>query len=253
MSLLEVQKLTVRVGEATLVDDVSFSLDEGERLTIVGPNGAGKSTLVNAITQGVPYSGEVLFEGVDLRRLKPLERAHRMGVLTQTHFVGYAFSVEELVSLGRYSRTRGPFSEHSDADRAAIDEALARCGLEGLTRQSVLTLSGGELQRAFLAQVFAQDPRLLVLDEPTNHLDLVYQKRVFELIDDWLAASGRALLSVTHDLSLARAFSSRVILMDRGRIVAMGAPADALSPTRLSAVYGMDVNAWMRQLLSQWD
>jgi iron complex transport system ATP-binding protein len=253
MSMLDVRGLTVRYGELALVDEVSFTLEEGERLAIVGPNGAGKSTLINAITQGISYVGKVLSNGVDVRRLKPLELARRIGVLAQTHFVGYAFSVEEIVSLGRYARRRGPFAAHSDADRTAIDEAMARCGLTELARQSVLTLSGGELQRAFLAQVFAQDPQLLILDEPTNHLDLAYQKRIFELIDDWLTTPGRAVLSVVHDLSLARAFSSRVMLMDKGRVVATGAPADALAPERLSTIYGMDVNAWMHMLLTQWE
>jgi iron complex transport system ATP-binding protein len=250
--MLEVRDLTVRYGALTLVSDVSFSLEAGERLLIVGPNGAGKSTLVNAITQGVPFDGTVRYEGVDVAHLKPVERAHRIGMLMQTHFVGYAFTVEEVVSLGRYSRTRGPFSARTDEDQTAIDEALERCGLTDLRQQSVLTLSGGELQRTFLAQVFAQDPQLLILDEPTNHLDLVYQKRIFELLDEWLAMPGRAVLSVVHDLSLARAFSSRVMLMDKGRVVALGKPEDALAPERLDAVYGMDVNAWMRSLLEQW-
>jgi iron complex transport system ATP-binding protein len=251
--MLDVRNLTVRCGELTLVDDVSFTLAEGERLIIVGPNGAGKSTLVGALTQGIDHSGTVLCDGVDVKRLKPVELARRMGMLMQTYFVGYAFTVEEIVGLGRYSRTRGPFSARTDEDRTAIDEALVRCGLDGIRRQSVLTLSGGELQRTFLAQVFAQDPRLLILDEPTNHLDLIYQKRVFELIDEWLATPGRAVLSVVHDLSLARAFSSRVMLMDHGRIVALGAPQDALSPEHLHPVYKMDVAAWMQSLLSQWE
>jgi iron complex transport system ATP-binding protein len=252
MSMLEVSGLTVRYGNMVLVDDVSFTLDEGERLMIVGPNGAGKSTLVNAITQGVSYEGEVRCSGVNVKSLKPVELACQIGMLMQNYFVGYAFTVEEVVSLGRYARTRGPFSTHSDADTIAIDNALRRCGLENLTRQSVLTLSGGELQRTFLAQVFAQDPAMLILDEPTNHLDLVYQKRIFELLDAWLGEPGRAVLSVVHDLSLARAFASRVMLMNKGRVVALGPPKEALAPERLSEVYGMDVEAWMRSLLTQW-
>jgi iron complex transport system ATP-binding protein len=248
-----VKNLTVRYGDLMPVNDVSFALMPGERLVIVGPNGAGKSTLVNAITQGVPYEGEVLCNGVDVKRLKPVELAHKIGMLMQSYFVGYAFTVEEVVSLGRYSRERGPFSTRSSADKVAIDDALARCGLESLAGQSIMTLSGGELQRTFLAQVFAQDPQLLILDEPTNHLDLVYQKRIFELLDDWLKTPGRAVLSVIHDLSLARAFSSRVMLMDKGHVVALGPPQEALAPERLREVYGMDVASWMHSLLTQWE
>jgi iron complex transport system ATP-binding protein len=253
MSMLEVRNLTVRYGELTLLDDISFSLDAGERLMIVGPNGAGKSTLVNAITQGAPYSGEVLYDGVNVKKLKPVELAQRIGMLMQTHFVGYAFTVEEIVSLGRYAHAQGLLAAHTDEDTEAIGLALTRCGLEDLVRQSVLTLSGGELQRTFLAQVFAQNPRLLILDEPTNHLDLVYQKRIFELLDEWLVTPGRAVLSVVHDLTLAQAFSSRVMLMNKGRIVALGPPREALAPELLREVYGMDVNAWIRSLLAPWE
>ncbi|MCL1847677.1 MAG: ABC transporter ATP-binding protein [Coriobacteriia bacterium] len=250
--MLEVQGLTVRYGELTIVDDVSFCVEKGERLMIVGPNGAGKSTLVNAIMQGAPYTGKVLFEGEDVRELRPAQLARRLGMLMQNHFVGYAFTVEEVVSLGRYAYARGLFAAHSDDDEQHIAQAVERCGLTELLGQSVLTLSGGELQRTFLAQVFAQDPQLLILDEPTNHLDLVYQKRILELIEEWLTASGKAVLAVVHDLTLAKAFATRVMLMDKGRIVALDTPDVALSDERLQQVYGMDVRQWMQGLLTQW-
>ena len=116
----------------------------------------------------------------------------------------------------------------------------------------MLNLSGGELQRTFLAQVFAQDPKLLLLDEPTNHLDLVYQKQVFGLIADWVKQPGRAVVSVVHDLSLARAFGSDALLMHKGKTVAQGHVDPVLAPANLDPVYGMDVYEWMSTMLSQW-
>jgi iron complex transport system ATP-binding protein len=252
MSMLEVSGLSVRYGDLTIVDDVSFEVETGELLMIVGPNGAGKSTLVNAIMQSVPYVGRVGFDGVDVRSLKAAQRALRVGMLMQNHLIGYAFTVEEVVRLGRYAYARGLFASHNDEDELCIAKAVERCGLKDMLGQSVLTLSGGELQRVFLAQVFAQDPRLLILDEPTNHLDLAYQKRIFELIDAWRKTSGKAVLAVVHDLSLARAFASRVMLMSKGRIVALDTPAAALSNDRLQEVYGMDVREWMQGLLAPW-
>ena len=252
MSILEVKNLSVSFGSLTLVDKVSFSLEEGEKLMIVGPNGAGKSTLVNAITQSIPYTGEVLFRGKNVRSLKPRELARHMGMLMQSHFVSYAFTVREVISSGRYAHSRGLFSSPSEEDEANIADAIASCGLEPMLDQSVLTLSGGELQRTFLAQVLAQDPQLLVLDEPTNHLDLAYQKRTFKLLEDWLHTPERAVLAVVHDLSLARAFSTRVLLMDRGEIVAIGPPEETLSSANLQAVYKMDVQQWLKGLLEKW-
>ncbi|MDR1815667.1 MAG: ABC transporter ATP-binding protein [Clostridiales Family XIII bacterium] len=271
MTMLEARDVTVRYGDLTLVDGVSFTVAEGEWVMVCGPNGAGKSTLVNAIAQGAPYTGDVLFEGEPLRRMKPPQVARRIGVLAQSNAALYAFTVAEVVRLGRYAHREGFFARGGGGrggrddgcdggsgrnpagrDDELVREAIERTGLAPFAQQSVLTLSGGELQRAFLAQVFAQDPRMLILDEPTNHLDLVYQKRTFELVREWLRRPGKAVLSVTHDLSLARAYGSRVLLMDRARIVSAGAPSEALSPANLEAVYGMDVHAWMRDLLEKW-
>ena len=220
--MLNVQNLTVSYGTHTVVNDVSFQVGEGQWLMIVGPNGAGKSTVLNAITQGVSYSGQVLLHGNDVKKEKAAKRAREIGVLAQNHFVGYEFTVEEVVRLGRYAHSQGLLSGRSDADNDAVERALELTGMEPLRNQSVLNLSGGELQRTFLAQVFAQDPKLLLLDEPTNHLDLVYQKQVFGLIADWVKQPGRAVVSVVHDLSLARAFGSDALLMHKGKTVAQG-------------------------------
>ena len=250
--MLEIKKLTVRFGELTVVDGLDLTVEEGQWLMIVGPNGAGKSTVLNAVTQGVPYTGQILFEGQDVRRMKSVQRARCIGMLAQSHPAAYSFSVEEVVSLGRYAYSAGLLSGRGDEDEAAVETALELTGMREQRRQSVLTLSGGELQRTFLAQAFAQDPQLLLLDEPTNHLDLIYQKQVFGMISDWLKRPGKAVISVVHDLSLARACGTGALLMDRGRCVARGSVSEVLAPERLEQVYRMDVYAWMRGLLSQW-
>ena len=252
MSLLDVQNLGVRYGDRTILDGVSFSLEEGCWLMIVGPNGAGKSTIVNAISQGAPYTGEVRVLNKDVRRYRPHELAKLIGALAQTHTMGYGFTVGSVVRLGRYAYAPGLFSAGHAGDDEAVAQALALTGLSEIADQNVLTLSGGELQRTFLAQLFAQNPRVLLLDEPTNHLDLVYQKQVFELIRTWLKTPGRAVASVVHDLSLARAYGSHALLLDCGKTLSYGAIADVFSPENLDCAYRMDVSAWMRGLLSQW-
>ncbi|MBQ7737568.1 MAG: ABC transporter ATP-binding protein [Oscillospiraceae bacterium] len=252
MAMLEVQNLIVRYGERTVVEDVSFSLEEGRWLMLIGPNGAGKSTIVNAIAQSAPYTGRILYEGEDMRRLKPTELAKKIGILSQNHSVGYSFTVEEVVRLGRYSYAPGIFSRHSDADEESVERAVELTGIAPMLKQSVLTLSGGELQRTFLAQLLAQDPQILILDEPTNHLDLVYQKQIFALIRQWLAQSGRAVISVVHDLSLARAYGTDALLLHNGRLAMAGEGDAVFDPAVLNGVYSMDVAEWMRTMLSQW-
>jgi iron complex transport system ATP-binding protein len=253
MSLLVAEGLTVRFGELCVVEGVSFALEAGQWLMLVGPNGAGKSTVVNALAQGVPYTGEAFCTGRNLRSYKPVQLAKRIGVLSQGHAVGYSFSVEEVVRLGRYAHAPGLFAGRHDEDDDKIQAAVRLTGLEPFLRQSVLTLSGGELQRTFLAQLLAQDPEILILDEPTNHLDLIYQKQVFHIIRDWLAQEGRAVISVVHDLSLARAFGTHALLLNGGKTAAQGRVETVLTAQNLRAVYGMDVVAWMREMLSPWD
>ena len=250
--MLTVEHISVRFGSFAAVDDLSFSVSEGQWLMIIGPNGAGKSTILNAVSQGVPYTGTIRFEGKDLKKTDAATRARSLGVLSQNHYVGYSFSVEEVVRLGRYAHRGGLFSAHRAEDEAAVEEALERTGLTALRRQSILTLSGGELQRTFLAQVFAQSPKLLLLDEPTNHLDLVYQKHIFSLISDWLKTPGRAVVSVVHDLSLARVYGTQMLLLHHGKSAACGSTHNVMHPAILNAVYDMDVAAWMRKLLAQW-
>ena len=250
--MLDVKNVTVRFGEHVVVDNLSFSLKEGQWLMLVGPNGAGKSTLIHAISQIAPHSGEIVLDGRPISAYKPAQLARKVGVLSQKNNVGYSYTVEEIVGLGRYAYSAGFLSGRDSEKREHVDAALRMTGIEALRDASVLTLSGGELQRTFLAQVFAQDPKLLILDEPANHLDLVYQKHIFTLIHEWLKQPGRAVVSVVHDLSLARRYGTHAVLMHHGKCVAQGRIGEVLTAENLRQVYDMDVYAWMRDMLSQW-
>ena len=249
--MLRGENVTVRYGAYTAVDGLSFTREEGQWLMLVGPNGAGKSTLLEAIARGVPYTGKIELEGRELRAWRPAQLARALGVLSQRNSVGYAYTVEEVVRLGRYAHSRGLFGGDEDGD-AQVTRALEQTGLADKRGASVLELSGGEVQRVFLAQVLAQGPRPLLLDEPANHLDLSCQQQIFGLIREWLRQPGRAVLSVVHDLSLARAYGTHAVLMHQGRCAARGPVDEVMTPERLRAVYGMDVYAWMRRMLACW-
>ena len=246
--MLEIQNLSVSYGSLSIVSEVSFDLNAGDWLMLAGPNGAGKSTILGAIGGSVPARGEILFENRSIPAMKGRERAAILGTLRQNHLVSYGFTVSQVVGLGRYA-----YGRNDVGGQAAIEEAIRQVGLWEKRNQTVTTLSGGELQRAFLAQLLCQNPKILLLDEPANHLDLAYQKQVFALVDEWRRQPGRAVLSVVHDLSLAEKYGSRALLLNRGHTVAFGPVDTALSEKRLNAVYGLDVGAWMRELYSQWE
>lgn len=267
--LLDIRDLSVSYREKRAVTALNLTIREGEWWMLTGPNGSGKTTIVNAVTRAVPASGQVLWRGEDFLRMPSRNAARHIGVLGQSHSVDVSFSVEEVVRMGRYAykggwllqrlwRGRGegtaaPSGLSNTNDREAVERALEAVGLADLRERSVLELSGGELQRVFLAQVFAQEPELLILDEPANHLDLVYQKQIFELISEWICTPGRAVLTVVHDLSLALAYGEKAVLLSDGRTVAAGAVRDVFTAENLRAVYGMDVHSWIRSMLGQWD
>ena len=250
--MLNVEHLSVRYGSRQIVRDVSFEVKPGRWLMIVGPNGAGKTTIISAVSQGVPYTGLVTFEGQDVSAMKSRALARCIGVLSQKHYVGYSFTTEEVIRLGRYSHRPGLFEGGRDESERLVKDAIEMTGMEPYLKQSVLTLSGGELQRAFLAQLFAQAPQMLLLDEPTNHLDLIYQKQVFALVREWIDRTGGAVVSVVHDLSLAKAFGTEALLLRGGEAVMQGSIAEVMTPQALRDVYGMDVYAWMREMYGQW-
>ena len=250
--MLKAEHLTVRFGEKTVLQDLSLEVREGEWWCVIGPNGAGKSTLAGALGRSVPCEGQVTLQGREFRTFSSVEYARKVGVLSQNHVSVYGFTVEEVVRMGRYAR-RGGFLRRGDADETRkTGEALALTGTSEMRGRNMLTLSGGEQQRVFLAQVFAQDPELLILDEPANHLDLPFQRDLFTLSGSWLRSPGRAVITVMHDLSLARKFGTHALLLDKGRCVSCGKAEEVLTPDHLRQVYGMDVQGWMLSLLEQW-
>lgn len=179
--------------------------------------------------------------------------SRRMAVLSQRVHTEYDFSVEQVVALGRYAHRKSFLRSGDPEGEAHIDRGLAAVGLTDKRTARLSELSGGEVQRAFLAQVFAQDPELLVLDEPANHLDVTYQKQIFDLIDQWRQVPGRAVMAVVHDLNLARRYGTHALLLDRGHMAAAGEIGAVLTGNRLAEVYGMDVLGWLREMLRCWE
>ena len=250
--ILRTENLSVHYGEKAALQPVSFTIREGEWWSVAGPNGAGKSTLAGALSRSVPYEGSVILQDRDIRSFSSAEYARKVGILSQHHAPAYSFTVEEVVSLGRYARRTGFFRPGDPDGARKVEEALEQTGLAPMRQRNMLTLSGGEQQRVFLAQVFAQDPDLLILDEPANHLDLPFQQELFDLIGTWLQSPGRAVITVMHDLNLARRYGTHALLLDGGKCGSQGLISEVMTPENLRQVYGMDVYAWMREMLSQW-
>jgi iron complex transport system ATP-binding protein len=236
---LEIDQLELRYGEARVLTDIHLRIEAGERVCLVGPNGAGKSSLLRCLTGlAEPSEGIVRLDGVPLAEIDRSTVARTVSVVPSQVDLPFSMPVEEVVRLGRIPHEH-PFTGQSDADRAAADAAIRRVGIEKLRGRDVRQLSMGERQLVLVAMAVAQGGRLIVLDEPTVHLDLRHQVEVLQLIEG-LARDGLTVLAVLHDLPLAALFFPRLVLLDEGRLVADGSPAEVLSPERIREVYDVD-------------
>ncbi len=236
--MLEARDITVRYGRAgeRALQSVSCTVAPSRLVAVVGPNGSGKTTLVRALSGLVtPTAGVVLVDGRPRQRWARAELARVLAVVPQREEIAFPLRVDETVMLGRYARL-GPLAAPSRSDRDAVAAALERCDIIDLAGRSIDSLSGGEWQRVRLARALAQEPRVLVLDEPTASLDVRHEMELLELVRT-LVHGGMAGLVVTHELNLAARFADRIVLLDRGRLAAEGAPAEVLTRETLSRVF----------------
>jgi iron complex transport system ATP-binding protein len=220
---------------------VDLTLARGDLVALVGTNGSGKTTLLRLLT-GVlrPDAGAVRFEGRPLADWRRLDLARRVAVLPQQLDLPVGFRVAELVGMGRAPHARRLFAS-TEADERAVARALADAGALDLADRFAEELSGGERQRLLVAMALAQEPDLLLLDEPTLHLDLAHQVSLLGAIRRLRDQRGLTVLAVLHDLNLAAAFAPRVAILDEGRVVADGPPAEVLSTDLVRRVFGVRV------------
>jgi iron complex transport system ATP-binding protein len=236
--ILEVGDATVRYPgmERPALDGLDLSMAAGELVGVVGPNGGGKTTLVRAILGLSPLQrGTVVLDGRPLAAWRRDELAQFAALVPQREDSAFSWRVEEMVAFGRYARL-GPLAAMSRDDHRAVDRALERCDITALRSRPVEALSGGEWQRVRIARALAQEPRLLILDEPTASLDLGHEMGLFELVRR-LVREGLGALVITHHLDLAARYADRMLLLDRGRLLATGAPALVMTPELLSRVF----------------
>ena len=222
-------------GDQALLAGIELAVGDGQLVGLLGPNGSGKTSLLRcAYRFQRPDQGSVELDGEALWSRSPRWCAQRVAVVLQEFPQDFGLTVAEVAAMGRTPH-KGLFDGDDQADLALVEQALARVGLTEHKRQAFAHLSGGEKQRVLLARALVQQPTLLILDEPTNHLDPRYQLELLQLIK----TLGLATLASFHDLNLAAAFCDRLYVLDHGRVVASGTPAEVLTEALLAEVYGV--------------
>jgi ferric hydroxamate transport system ATP-binding protein len=248
MIALHGDDLVLGYQRTPVVHGVSVRLRAGAVTALIGPNGSGKSTVLRSLARlhridsGRVRLGHEPDSLADAAPLSAREFARRVTLLSQSRPHPAGLEVRDVVAFGRHPHRRR-FAPLTGADRAAIDRAMRLTGVTAMAGRPVDQLSGGELQRVWLASCLAQETGVLLLDEPTNHLDLRYQVETLDLIRDLADHHDTALGVVLHDLNHAAAVADDVVLLHRGRVQAAGAPADVLTAAHLSEVYGLPVHA----------
>ena len=228
--VIKCENVSVVRGESTILQDVSLHASQGELIAILGPNGAGKSTLLGVLAGDlIPNSGTVSFGEEQISSLTKRELAQRRAVLPQQVTVSFPFSVEEVVEMGR-----GPKQTGTDQD--LIEMAMKRVDVLEMRSRLYRSLSIGEQARVSMARILAQDTPLLLLDEPTAVLDIGQQEKLMRIVRS-LVDDGRTVIAVFHDLNVAMSFADRVVLLQRGKQVAIGAPRKTMTAEALSNIY----------------
>lgn len=239
--LIEVKQLHFSYDTAPILKALDFGVEKGQLLTILGPNGCGKTTLLkNMCAYLKPDKGKVYYENLAVDSFSAKERAKRLAVVHQSSATDFDFSVKDVILMGRYPHLN-PFQKEGKKDLDWVDYVMKKTDVFALRDKSILEISGGERQRVLIARALAQESRVLYLDEPISHLDLKHQMNILKLCTSLIAERKMTIIMTLHDISLAFRFSHRIILMDKGEIVALGKPKEVLTKERIEAVYGVAV------------
>lgn len=251
--MLEISDVCAGYGEKEIVHNISFQLHAGENMCILGANGCGKTTLLRAIGSLIPFQGSVKLDGVELRSMKRRQIAEKIAMLSQLNGTYFSYSVYDTVMLGRYQHIRRTFSDRpSKKDKEAVEQCLDTVGMLEMAQCRINELSGGQLQRVFLAKTLAQDPQIILLDEPTNHLDVKQQVELIQHLKKWSRQGEHAVIGVFHDMNLALQMADKILFMKDGNNCAFGKMEQVMTRELLKNVYGMDIAAYLDQEHENW-
>ena len=250
--MLEVKNIYCGYNNVNIINNVSFNVHRGEFFCIVGPNGCGKSTLLKAISNIIDYKGVVRLENEDIKKFNRKNLATKLAFMTQNSNIFFPCTIYDTVALGRYAHLKGVLSRLSKKDNEIIEESLKAVGIFDIKDKYINELSGGQLQRVFLARAFAQSPEVILLDEPTNHLDLRYQIEILEYLKAWAKENNKIVIAVLHDLNLVQNFGDRVLMLDSGKLKGIGETKEVLNDNDLEDVYGINIKKFMLNTLKKW-
>ncbi|WP_122640524.1 ABC transporter ATP-binding protein [Romboutsia sp. Marseille-P6047] len=250
--MLKIKNLYSGYNDVDVIKDITIDVNKGESVFIIGPNGCGKSTFLKSIANIIEYRGSIQIENKEISSFKRKDLAKKVGLMSQISEIYFPYTIYDTVSLGRYPYTKGMFDKLSKDDHKIIMDSIEKVGLTEYKDKMITELSGGQLQRVFLAKLLAQNPDIILLDEPTNHLDFKYQIELLEYVKKWSMSNNKIVIGVLHDLNLVHNFADSVILLNQGRVISSGKPVEVLNNDIIKDVYDIDIKGFMLDALEKW-
>lgn len=249
--MIRFNEVSVFYESKKALSDITLQLNNKNFLSIVGPNGSGKTTLLKAIHSLVDYSGEISLNDINTKQISKKDMSKKVALFAQSNTTYFPFTVYDTVLQGRFPYSNSLFG-YSKEDKQIVDQMIDELDLTEFQNRHISTLSGGELQRVFLARTLVQNPDILLLDEPTNHLDLSYQVEILDYIKKWSVQHNKLVIAVLHDLNMVQQYADEVLLLDQGKMVQFGRKEDVLGSNDLSKVYRFNVKDWNQDVLKRW-
>ena len=237
--MLKVTNLSAGYGKNTVISEVSFSVSKGSFVSIIGKNGSGKSTLIKSIAGLINKSDSTVFiDGTDIKTLKRNDFAKKVSLLSQIRNLP-DMTVEQLVLHGRFPYVSN-YGRYSKTDKEIAENMILKMGLSDFKERPLKTLSGGQIQKAYIALALTQSTDYILFDEPTTFLDISHQISFMNILKN-LTENGKGILAVMHDLPLAFNFSDYIMVMDEGRIVSFDTPENTMKSDIVSKLFGIDI------------
>jgi len=238
--MVTIKSVSKSYHEKKVIEDVSLTIEKGTITSFIGPNGAGKSTLISMISRLITKdSGEIVIDGKNINQTKSNELSKKISILKQSNAVNLKLTVRELVSFGRFPYSKGRLKQD---DWEKVDEAIDYMELQEIQHKYLDELSGGQLQRAHIAMVIAQDTEYILLDEPLNNLDMRHSVQIMKILRWLVDELGKTIIIVIHDINFASCYSDHIVALKDGKIIKQGPTCDVIDECVLKDIYDMDFN-----------
>lgn len=251
--MIKIDNVSVYYNKFKALNNISFNIECGQNLSIIGPNGCGKTTLLKCISNNINFEGNIYINNKNIKSLKRKQLAKKVGMLSQLMSISFNYSIFDTVMMGRYVHQNRFLINNDKKDIDIVLNSLKIVDLLSIKDKYISNLSGGQLQRVFLARLIAQNPDIILLDEPTNHLDFKYQIELIQFLKKWGEDNNKTIIGVIHDINLAMLLTDNILILQDGNIRCLDKSHNIIKTNILNELYNINIKDYMLESLKKWE